>query len=664
MEKFPAEFETTTDPTTTTTKSSSKPKWLLYENNKIDGMVPDTEDGLSSASNPSTPPSSSTTDNTTSSSSTNGFKWRRGGTRMTTGMWMYSKPFFLPYNNKDSDTDQASDTMMNDDNSINNNRIAVLLTDTQGLFDNTMTENLSVSIFGLATLMSSYSIYNVRWPVGEDTMTKIAAFTGQARTVAKKQSNTNGDDDEENKGIVSNLSSQRPSSSSSSNGTPTSNRPSRQLAKQKVGNILQSADKQTGSNNNDTNDTTKELINFDTLVSPFQRFEFLVRDSQYALQPKTPNVLTETTIVEREMTDKLEELFLASAHNSELRDKRMQLLECFDHISYFMLPSPGDAVVDGEINGKEFDGDVNLIKDRFCTMLDLYVRVVFKEQLEPKRVSNRDIRGKDYFEFVKSCAEHYANGAPGFFDLFSAMAKLINNGAYEKAMKKYNSSMRAKLGGNYVMDDIFDKAHELSYKESLQIFDKQADFGPSRFRNEKKNQLLESLENRRKEYFEENLNRNPHRIIQPILFAITTIFCLYILRIFIDFTCGPYWGICSRLSTTLYLTNWVLTITPLAIAYTKGMDTVLNILQAFTNVAGTVASQSTANPIISSLLQAGTNALTQQAKHSSASLSLPQGTPTKDASHDSDDDTNETESKADPVTKSSLHKDGIRRRKG
>ena len=68
----------------------------------------------------------------------NAFHWRGGSERNTTGIWMWSHPHFVK---------------KGDDN------LAVLIVDSQGMFDNETTMSLTASIFGLSTLLSSYQIY-------------------------------------------------------------------------------------------------------------------------------------------------------------------------------------------------------------------------------------------------------------------------------------------------------------------------------------------------------------------------------------------------------------------------------------------------------------------------------------------------------------------------
>mmetsp|Transcript_891 Transcript_891/g.1180 ORF Transcript_891/g.1180 Transcript_891/m.1180 type:complete len:584 (-) Transcript_891:1038-2789(-) len=91
-----------------------------------------------------------------------GFDWKAGTERNTTGIWMWSHPFFLK--NKDGED------------------MAVLLVDTQGMFDHETTMALTASIFGLSTLLSSYQIYNVDKRIQEDNLQQLALFSEFART--------------------------------------------------------------------------------------------------------------------------------------------------------------------------------------------------------------------------------------------------------------------------------------------------------------------------------------------------------------------------------------------------------------------------------------------------------------------------------------------------
>ena len=60
--------------------------------------------------------------------------------RNTTGIWMWSEPFIRPCKHTPNES------------------IAILLVDTQGMFDNETTMTVTAQIFGLSTLIASYQI--------------------------------------------------------------------------------------------------------------------------------------------------------------------------------------------------------------------------------------------------------------------------------------------------------------------------------------------------------------------------------------------------------------------------------------------------------------------------------------------------------------------------
>lgn len=110
-----------------------------------------------------------------------GFHWRGGAERNTTGIWMWSDAFFV---NDDDDKDP----------------LAVLLVDTQGMFDHDTTMDLTASIFGLSTLLSSYQIYNVDKRIQEDNLQQLALFSEYGRSaLATNKEKDDGKDKEEKK---------------------------------------------------------------------------------------------------------------------------------------------------------------------------------------------------------------------------------------------------------------------------------------------------------------------------------------------------------------------------------------------------------------------------------------------------------------------------------
>ena len=101
-----------------------------------------------------------------------GFSWRGGRDRNTTGIWLWGEAFMrkMP---------DGSD-------------VAVLLMDTQGMFDSRLTQMLTACIFGLSTLISSHQIYNVQNRIQEDNLQHLALFTEYGRIAHTKQWEADG----------------------------------------------------------------------------------------------------------------------------------------------------------------------------------------------------------------------------------------------------------------------------------------------------------------------------------------------------------------------------------------------------------------------------------------------------------------------------------------
>ena len=92
-------------------------------------------------------------------SNSKGFNFRGGDARNTEGIWFWNKPFIIP------------------DPTTAGGKMAVLIMDTQGMWDGQTGQGLTASIFGLSTLLSSYQIYNVDRRLQEDFLQHLALFT-------------------------------------------------------------------------------------------------------------------------------------------------------------------------------------------------------------------------------------------------------------------------------------------------------------------------------------------------------------------------------------------------------------------------------------------------------------------------------------------------------
>ncbi|CAG9535058.1 unnamed protein product [Cercopithifilaria johnstoni] len=97
-----------------------------------------------------------------------GFSWRGGSERETSGILVWSRPFIM--RNRDGE-----DT-------------AVILMDTQGAFDSRSTVKDCATIFALSTMISSLQIYNLSQNVQEDDLQHLQLFTEYGRLALENAS--------------------------------------------------------------------------------------------------------------------------------------------------------------------------------------------------------------------------------------------------------------------------------------------------------------------------------------------------------------------------------------------------------------------------------------------------------------------------------------------
>lgn len=85
---------------------------------------------------------------------------RGGKERETVGIWMWSEIFTHDFDSGE--------------------KVAIILTDTQGIFDNQSSLTECISIFAISMLLSSIQCYNVMRQVQEDDLTNLQLFTEYA----------------------------------------------------------------------------------------------------------------------------------------------------------------------------------------------------------------------------------------------------------------------------------------------------------------------------------------------------------------------------------------------------------------------------------------------------------------------------------------------------
>jgi len=397
-----------------------------------------------------------------------GFNWRGGAERNTTGIWMWSKPFILPRNQSGNSED-----------------IAVLLVDTQGMFDHETTMGLTAAIFGLSTLLSSYQIYNVDKRIQEDNLQQLALFSEYGKMAL--QSNVNDDNDD--------------------------------------------------GDDDDNFDSIEDELGLVEKPKPFQRIEFLVRDWQ--------NFDDEDDIdaCEAEMKAYLDNV-LAERAAADLKDTRLQITSCFDEVSCFLMTHPGSKVTK-----KTYTGDIKDVDPTFKALMDRYCNRVFEnlvaKSIHRRELTAAELGAyiQNYAKMFESGAQF-----PEAATMLEATANANNSNATNLAMRKYKEEMDNLAGArcvDYLNPEELEQSHRNLFEDCVGMFESIACFGNIATIQDAKNEMIRSMEENFEMYTKLNDSRNPlsgfETYILPLCIGVGSV----ILRWITDFTCTSWSQTCK-----------------------------------------------------------------------------------------------------------------------
>jgi len=410
------------------------------------------------------------------------FDWRGGKERNTTGIWMWSDPYYLK---RDGGED-----------------VAVLLVDTQGMFDHETTVGLTAAIFGLSTLLSSYQIYNVDKRIQEDNLQQLALFTEYGRMAFEN---------EEKAAATKDAPGERDEGETGGAAVPQ---------------------------------------------QPFQKIEFLVRDWQ--------NFETEDEqdldSMEREMAEYLEHV-TAERSATDLKETREQINSCFEEISCFMMTHPGFAVIKNK-----YEGDVSKIESLFMGLLDRYCQRVFSTEtsaggapprLQPKTVRGRELSAVELGTYIKSYAlmfEKIGANFPKAETMLEATSKANNANAITVSTETYTELMN-EIAGPHVHD--YHQAEELmtrhreASKRALSAFVDMANFGSRKAIDDAREKVLLKISKDFEVFRSLNDGRNPLLGLETYLLPLLVAFLSFVLRWLADFTCSSWSQTCRASSELL-----------------------------------------------------------------------------------------------------------------
>lgn len=106
--------------------------------------------------------------------------------------------------------------------------------------------------------------------------------------------------------------------------------------------------------------------------------------------------------------------------NEDLRMTRQQVRECFSDVKGFYLPYPGEDVSESDT----YNGDVNKIRPVFREMVEAYVRQLFCERLNVKRIHGREVTAGELRYFFIAYAQSFSE-VRGCLTLLAGPAAVI-----------------------------------------------------------------------------------------------------------------------------------------------------------------------------------------------------------------------------------------------
>ena len=314
----------------------------------------------------------------------------------------------------------------------------------------------------------------------------------------------------------------------------------------------------------------------------FQRLEFLVRDS--VIQSLSSGV----DAADAEMANYIRSIFGNTSHD-DLRVVREQILTVFENTSCYLLPHPGHVVTEEA----SFDGSIDSIRPQFLSLLDRYVRVVFCEQLEPKVTCGRALSAPDFKTFVRAYALAFSDASkfPEARVLFDATTDANNRAAADAALAVFHKLIaeRTRHGVDFVEDSEMKSALGRAQESALALFTSMASFGPPRSIRNARVDLEANLSDLTKDILAQNDVLGAPAKASAAAALVPTLFVLWVLRLFLDFSCAPFFDVCKRVSLVLSFL-WLLIFAFVAYSlYLVAVQSTLGVAGVLKGVMGTVA---------------------------------------------------------------------------
>ncbi|KPI92121.1 Atlastin [Papilio xuthus] len=350
-----------------------------------------------------------------------GFSWRGGSERDTTGILMWSEVFktTLPTGEK----------------------VAVILLDTQGAFDSESTVRDCATVFALSTMLSSVQIYNLSQNIQEDDLQHLQLFTEYGRLALEDSGRT-----------------------------------------------------------------------------PFQRLQFLVRDWSFPYEAPYGAEGGQAILQRR--------LRVSDKQHPELQSLRKHITSCFSEIACFLMPHPGLKVAtDPNFNGRLAD-----IESEFKRALQQLVPMLLApDNLVPKLINGQRVKAKDLPQYFRSYMNIYkGNELPEPKSMLVATAEANNLTAVAEAKEVYTTLMEEVCGGAkpYLQTQLLEAEHGRARDKALHAFHAKRKMGGDEFSHAYCEQLVQDLEEQFVQFRGHNESKNIFKAARTpsVFFAIAMFF--------------------------------------------------------------------------------------------------------------------------------------------
>lgn len=454
-----------------------------------------------------------------------GFYWEGGMVRRTHGIWMYARPFarVLPGTQE---------------------TVAVLLMDTQGMFDFKTPPELTAAIFGLSTLVSSNQVYNIKFQIQEDKLQQLHYFTEFSRVALKEFEQAQSRSNEQQarlgrthtlkRGSFDALDLQGGSAAAEDTAFPVASAagvPASPVSR--MSGLGRRAPQQM-------NATPTDL----QAGPPFQHLQFLVRDWQnFSDEDDIPMCL-------KEMPEALDNAMVAKVDD---QGTRAEIKSAFNLIKCFLLPHPGKAMAH-----KSFDGSLETIDPAFLRLVDIFIQRLFQEELVCKKIQGRYVTADSLYQYIEAYASVFRDGClPKAMSLVRAMSTVSNLVGKEQSFAVYKARM-AELTKDYLPTEELRASHQDASQLALESFDVNATFGSDDSIKEVRAELVKKIDQEYTEYVERNKIKmlgGLHKYVIVLMVCVTA----WAVDRTTDYTCDAWSETCRDLSRLLaYVTYFAL----------------------------------------------------------------------------------------------------------